>query len=427
MCHAILIKNARVVDPSMNCDEVRPIAVLDGRIVEESEARNPLVLDMAGKIIAPGFIDVHVHLREPGQTHKEDTASATAAAAAGGFTTILAMPNTTPALDTPEKIKRITEVYRKNGHVNVLQAGAVSMGRDGVEQTDIPGLVGAGCPAVTDDGATPQNQELMKKIMMAAAGCHVPVIDHCENTSLSKPGVMHKGRISELLGLPGQPREAEISIVRRDLELAQQTGCHVHLQHISAEESLQLLAEARRNAVCATAELTPHHLLLTDRECIAYGTNAKMAPPLREESDREALVEALRSGLVGIVATDHAPHTADEKARGWLKAPFGITGIETVVPLLMTHLVHTGILSLVQFVSLFTKGPAELLGIDRGTLAVGAPADMTMIDPVAEYTISSDMLHSKSVNCPWIGWKVKGKIAGIFRSPLDVHRLLHEN
>ncbi len=417
---SFLIKNARVIDPVQGVDEIRPLAVEDGRIAEPSKVKNPLVFDLAGKVVAPGFMDVHVHLREPGQTHKEDIVTATAAAAAGGFTTILAMPNTTPPIDTPERVREVCGWYRERGSVNVLQAGCVTLDRAGKAISDIPGLKAAGCPAVSDDGSTPQKDELMCDIMCAAAACGIPVIDHCENTALSKPGVMHKGAISELLNLPGQPREAEISIVRRDLRLAAETGCHVHLQHISARESLELLHDALKRGVNASAELTPHHLLLTDRDCIRYGTNAKMAPPLREEADRVALIEALRSGLVTCVATDHAPHTAIEKAQDWLKAPFGITGIETVVPLLLTHLVRPGILTLSQLVSLFTKGPRELLGINRGTLTVGSPADITILDLKAEYTIQAEQLHSKSVNCPWLGWRVKGRVEGILIAPLSM-------
>ena len=420
MAQPLLLKNARVIDPVQGVDEIRPLAVDEGRIADPSKVKNPLVFDLAGKVVAPGFMDVHVHLREPGQTHKEDIVTATAAAAAGGFTTILAMPNTTPPIDTPEHVREVCGWYRERGSVNVLQAGCITLGRAGKAISDIRGLKAAGCPAVSDDGSTPQEDSLMREIMATAASCGIPVIDHCENTSLSKPGVMHKGAISEQLGLLGQPREAEISIVRRDLSLAAETGCHVHLQHISARESLELLRDALDRGVRASAELTPHHLLLTDRDCIRYGTNAKMAPPLREEADRQALIEGLRSGLVTCVATDHAPHTYEEKAQPWPQAPFGITGIETVVPLLLTHLVQPGIISLAQFVSLFTKGPRELLGINRGTLELGEAADITILDPEAEYTISAEQLHSKSTNCPWLGWRVKGKVVGILRSPLSL-------
>lgn len=420
MSQSILLKNARVVDPVQGMDEIRPLAIEDGRIVEPSSVKHPQVLDLAGKVVAPGFIDVHVHLREPGQTHKEDIATGTAAAAAGGFTTVLAMPNTTPAIDTADKVRQVREWYKERGCVSVLQAGCVTFGREGKKRTDIPALKAAGCPAVSDDGATPQDDNLMKKIMTSAVSCGIPVIDHCENTAISKPGVMNSGKISRLLDLPGQSRESEISIVKRDLELARQTGCHVHLQHLSAKESVVLLQEALRQGVRASAELTPHHLLLTDRDCIKYGTNAKMAPPLREESDREALVEALRAGIVTCVATDHAPHTAQEKTQGWLKAPFGITGVETVVPLLLTYLVKPGIIDLPCFVSLFTKGPRNLLGINRGTLAVGEPADLTILDLQAEYTIQAELLHSKSFNCPWLGWHVTGKVVGIMRSSLEI-------
>lgn len=408
----LLLTDARLIDPSRNLDAVAPLAIRDGRFVTPADLRNPTVLSLPGKVVAPGFIDVHVHLRDPGQTHKEDMASGTAAARAGGFTTVLAMPNTAPAIDTPERVQAVMENARQHACINVLQAGAITFGRQGEKPTDIHALHLAGCPAVSDDGSTPQNEDLMRAIMTAAAAEGIPVIDHCENTALSKPGLLHQGTVSQLLNLPGQPREAEISIVRRDLRLAAETGCHIHLQHLSCRESLDLLQEARRNGVRATAELTPHHLLLTHLDCLRYGVNAKMAPPLREEEDRLALLEAIRTGLVTIIATDHAPHTAAEKAQGWTKAPFGITGIESVVPLCLTHLVHSGLITLPQMIALFTEGPRRLLNSDRGTLQPGAPADVTILDPQAEGVIDPQDLHSKSLNCPWLGWKFHGKVVG---------------
>lgn len=410
----LLFTNARVVDASQNLDEIGQIGVHNGCFAAVESLKDPKVIDLGGAVLAPGFIDVHVHLREPGQTHKEDIATGTAAAANGGFTTVLAMPNTLPPPDTPQHVADIQALIAQKACINVLQAGCLSVNREGQAMADIAALHEAGCPAVSDDGSTPQDTALMRSICMAAAACGIPVIDHCEKTSLSKPGVMHRGNISRILGLPGQPRTAETTIVRRDIALARKTGCHVHLQHVSCQGTVELLRKAVEQGVKVTAEVTPHHLFLTDRDCCRYGTNAKMAPPLREEKDRLALVEALCSGLISIIATDHAPHTDEEKAKGWKQAPFGIVGIETVVPLCLTHLVNTGKMSLMRLIECFTIGPARLLNSDRGTLQNGRPADITILDPDADWTITNDFYKSRSHNCPWTDRACKGRVCAVY-------------
>ena len=395
----ILIRGARVVDPSQSLDAVQSIAIRDGRLVDPSSLEHPLTLDLPGKTIPPGLIDLHVHLREPGQTHKETIASATAAAAAGGFTTVLAMPNTLPPPDTAEHVQLIRQLVDDHAAVNVLLSGCLSQNRAGKAPTHAAELRDAGCVALSDDGSTPQSEAVIRDIMTQAAKLNLPVIDHCENLALSKPGVMHQGRIAQLLHLPGQPREAELSIVRRDLRLAAETGCHIHLQHLSCRESVELLAQAQSHGVHATAEVTPHHLLLTDADCLRYGTLAKMAPPLREEQDRQALITALRDGVISVLATDHAPHTAQEKAQGWLKAPFGIIGIQQVVPRL-------------------TTGPASLLAATSpqlGTLRLGAPARLTILDLNATHTLTPEASLSRSTNAPWFGRSCRGAVIGIIQ------------
>lgn len=401
--------NARVVDPVRGIDEVREVAVKDMLFADPGQLSAPCVIDMTGKVLCPGFTDVHVHLREPGQTHKEDIASGTAAAANGGFTSVLAMPNTTPAVDNMETVRSILD-RAKGMPARVWQSICITKGRLGLELVDMEAL---DAPAFTDDGSTTQNEELMRAAMTIAARRGIPVIDHCENTALSKPGVMHRGRISEELGLPGQPREAEESIVERDIRLAAETGCRVHLQHLSSAGSIELLRQARKAGIPVSGEATPHHLFLTDEACRKYGTNAKMAPPLREESDRQALLEGVADGTISIIATDHAPHTAEEKAAGWTKAPFGIVGIETVVPLCLTGLYHSGLISLSHLVSLFTSGPRELLNLPIGSMAPGEPADMTVLDLETKFKIDVNEFKSRGHNCPYDGWECHGRAMAI--------------
>ena len=417
----VILTGGRVVDPSVGVDEIRDIGICNGRIVPPETIPDAKREDMSGKVIAPGFIDVHVHLREPGQTHKEDIATGTAAAAAGGFTTVVAMPNTVPAMDTAERVMEFMELVAKKANVRVLPAGAITMGRQGEIATNIRELVQAGCPVVSDDGSTPQRHGLMRSIMQAAAEAGVPVVDHCEDVSLSKPGVLHDGEVAKKLGLPGQPRSAEEVIVARDLILAKETGCHIHLQHLSSAGSIEMIRRAKHDGVKVTAEETPHHLFLTDEACLKFGTNAKMAPPLREECDRQALIEALKDGTIDMIATDHAPHTEEEKSQGWEKAPFGIVGLETAVPLCLTHLYHAGLLDLNRLVALFTTGPARLLdsfcskiGQSLGILAVGSTGGVTVLDLETVHAIDIRSFKSKSRNCPYDGMRCKGQVVGIY-------------
>ena len=416
----VIYINARVVDPVRGIDGKMDVGVANGLFAPPETLRSPQKIDLSGKVLCPGFIDVHVHLRYPGQTHKEDIASATAAAANGGFTSVLAMPNTTPAVDSSEIIQDILERSRKMP-ARVWQSCCITKGRLGTELADIEHI---NAPAFTDDGSTTQDESLMRRAMEIAARRRIPIIDHCENTALSKPGVMHEGAVSRELGLPGQPREAEESIVRRDIRLASETGCRVHLQHLSSAGSAALLRAARLRGIDVSGEATPHHLFLTDEACRRFGVNAKMAPPLREETDRLALIDALRDGTITIVATDHAPHTAEEKAVGWLKAPFGIVGIEAAVPLCLTELYHSDILTLSQVVSLFTAGPRRLLNLLIGSIQPGEPADMTVLDIETPNVIDVSSFRSRGRNCPYDGWRCFGKpvatiIGGRLVSPLN--------
>ena len=408
-----LLVHARVIDPLNNYVGVRDIAIKDGIFARPEELRSPERLDMTGLVVCPGFTDVHVHLRDPGQTYKEDLQSGTAAAAAGGFTSILAMPNTVPAMDSPEGVHDIHK-RAEGAPVHVYQAACFTKGRLGQELSPMEELAKAGVPAFSDDGSTTQSDALMEEAMVRAAALGLPIIDHCEDTSISKPGVMHRGFISMEMGLPGQPRVAEEIIVARDIRLSHKTGCRVHLQHLSSGGSVKMLREAKQQGVKVTGEATPHHLFLTDEACRKYGTNAKMAPPLREESDRQALIQALQDGTIDIIATDHAPHTAEEKVRDWASAPFGIVGIETVVPLCISRLYHPGLLSLMQLVSLFTVGPRKLLNLPIGSLNIGEPADLTILDLERNHTIDTSRFRSRGQNCPYDGWECTGAVHSTF-------------
>ncbi|MDD3952972.1 MAG: dihydroorotase [Lentisphaeria bacterium] len=409
------LAGARLVDPLLSRDEIGDLAIRDGKIVAAEALSDAAIrLDLRGKVVAPGFLDLHVHLREPGQTHKEDIVTATRAAAAGGFTTVLAMPNTAPAIDSPEAFREFNSRLPGRAVIEVLQSVALTLGRKGEQVTDIKALKAAGVTTLTDDGSTPQDEKIMRKAMLLAKSCNLPVIDHCEDLSLSKPGVMHAGKISQKLGLPGQPRLAEERIVERDIRLCRETGCRIHLQHLSSGGSVQLLRQARKEGLPVSGEVTPHHLFLTDQAIEKFGTNAKMAPPLREETDRQMLIEALCDGTICAIATDHAPHAPDEKAQSMLQAPFGIIGLEAVVPLCLTLLYHQGLISLPELIARFSSGPRAVLGLPPATLTPGATANLTILDPDHEYLLDTAKFHSKSLNCPWQGIPCKGSVQGVF-------------
>lgn len=409
------LTGARLIDPLLERDEIGDLAIRDGKIVApETLSANAIRLDLRGKVVAPGFLDLHVHLREPGQTHKEDIVTATRAAAAGGFTAVLAMPNTAPPIDSPEAFRELNSRLPGRAVIEVLQSVALTIGRKGEQVTDIKALKAAGVIALTDDGSTPQDEKVMRQAMLLAKENDLPVIDHCEDFSLSKPGVMHAGEISQKLGLPGQPRLAEERIVERNIRLCRETGCRIHLQHLSSRGSIELLRQARKEGLPVTGEVTPHHLFLTDQAVEKYGTNAKMAPPLRAEKDRQMLLEALCDGTISAIATDHAPHAPDEKAQNMLEAPFGIIGLEAAVPLCLTLLYHRGLISLPELIARFSSGPRAILGLPPATLKPGATANLTILDTDHEHTLDTAKFHSKSLNCPWQGIPCKGRVTGIF-------------
>lgn len=424
-----ILSGARVIDPVNNMDEVRKVYIKDGIIVDEAAMQGVDAgeLDLTGKVVAPGFIDVHVHLRQPGKVDAETVRTGTQAAAAGGFTTVVAMPNTSPVTDNAAQVQYIRELAERDGIVHVLPCGALSKGLAGEEMAPIGSLASAGVAALSDDGKCVQNHELMRHIVEYASNFDLPIMDHCENTALAAGGVMHEGYWSVLLGMKGQPSAAEELMISRNIMLARMTGCRIHMQHVSARESVALLRYARANGIPVTGEATPHHIALTDVEIKRFDTNYKMNPPLRSEDDRMAVIEGLQDGTLTIIATDHAPHTQTAKQVEFDYAPFGIIGLETAVPVTMTELVHKGYLTLPQLISKFTKGPAELLKRPIGSLSIGSAADVTVIDPDVEHTIDISTFYSKSRNTPFDGYQAKGRTAATFVDGVCVYSRLDED
>lgn len=408
----ILIKNGRVIDPSIQRDEVLDILVEDGKILQVENnipiQGNYKVIDAEGKWVTPGLIDMHVHLREPGFEHKETIATGTKAAAVGGFTTVACMPNTRPSIDNHVMIEYIYLKAEKEGCVNVLPVGAITIGQQGKRTTDVEEMVSKGCKAISEDGKSVMDEKLMKEGMEKAAALGIPVLNHCEDLPLAT-GCMHGGERAKELGLRGIPREAEDNIVARDMELARITGCHLHIQHISTKGAVDLVRKGKKEGIKITAEVCPHHFLTTDQVVDGVITNTKMNPPLREEEDVEAILEGLVDGTIDAIATDHAPHTEEEKAQEYEKAPFGIVGLETAVGLTIKALVKTNLLTPLECVRKLTTNPAEILKIDKGTLQVGKDADITIIDPEVEYNIDINKFVSKSKNSPYHGEKAVGK------------------
>ena len=406
----LLLKNAHIIDPARNIDEVGDIAVADGVIVDISELKNPEVIDLSGKVLCPGFIDVHVHLRQPGNTTAETIATGSMAAAAGGFTSIVAMPNTSPSADTAGAIEYLHSIAAEQAVVKVLPCGNMTKGGKGEEMAGIGSLKKAGVVALSDDGKCIQDHGLMRHVVEYAKSFNLPIMDHCEETTLAAGGVMNEGKWSVLLGMNGISKASEELIIARNIIFAREIGWKIHMQHVSTRDSVDMIRRARAKGIPVTGEATPHHLTLTD-ECVKkFDTNYKMNPPLRSEDDRQALIEGIADGTITVIAADHAPHTETAKLVEFDHAPFGIIGLETALPVCFTQLVATGIISIPQLIAKMTVGPAEVLGIENYDLAVGKAADITVFDPEAEYTVDKNKFYSKSRNTPFDGMKVRGQI-----------------
>ncbi len=407
----ILIKNARVVDPSQKLDKVRDVCVCGGVFVDKVSSKAK-VIDAKGLVLAPGFVDMHVHLREPGQTSKESIETGTAAAAAGGYTSIVAMPNTVPAADNASTIRLINDIISETAKVRVYQSACLTEGRAGEKLAPYGSMKKLGVIALTDDGSCVQSAELMRNAMEYAKMFGMLVMDHCQEATLTRTGQMHEGEWSARLGLGGWPSAAEDIIVSRDVILAHYTQSHIHLQHISSALSVDIIRNAKKRGISVSAEATPHHLSLTD-ECLRdYDTNYKMCPPLRSQSDVDALIEGVVDGTIEVIATDHAPHSQNDKDREFDCAPFGITGSETAFGVCHNALVRSKKIKLSKLIELMSTRPAQILKIDAGTLRTGAPADFVLIDENAEYVYDSPL--SRSSNSPWLGKKLKAKVVATY-------------
>ena len=429
----MLITNGHLIDPAQTQNRGTDVLVEEGRVaalIGRGDARpsDVEIFDASGLIVAPGFIDMHVHLREPGQEHKETIASGCAAAVAGGWTSVCPMPNTDPVNDNAAITRYMIEQAERAGLANVFPIGAITKSSDGTELAEMGEMKAAGAVAVSDDGRPVPNAGIMRRAMQYARDFDLPVIDHCEDKSLTSGGVMHEGKISLLLGLKGIPSLAEEVDVVRDIQLAKETGARIHIAHISTKGAVEAVRRAKAEGINVTCEVTPHHFTLTDKAVDGvssphvrkgsmfnkgvagpYDTNTKIAPPLRSEEHLEAILEGIKDGTIDAVATDHAPHHSDEKALEYDRAPFGITGLETALGLMFNQLVNKGFIDLVKLVEICSTNPAKILNLEkRGTLAVGSIADVTIIDPDLKWTYKAAESRSKSRNTPFDNWEFTG-------------------
>jgi dihydroorotase len=409
----LLVKGGRVVCPAQGIDASLDVLLADGRVEKLGKrvpARGAEVLDAKGLVVCPGFIDIHTHLREPGREDKETIATGTRAAAAGGFTAVCAMPNTSPVNDSAGITRAILEKAKAEGAVRVYPIGAITRGQQGEELAELGDLREAGCVAVSDDGKPVASARVMRRALEYARTFGLVVIDHCEEPTLAEKACMNEGPVATLLGLRGAPAAGEAIMVERNVLLAELTGGRVHIAHLSAAASVDAVRRGKARGVKVTAEVTPHHLFLTDEAVreTGYDTNTKMNPPLRSEADRAAVVAGLRDGTIDCIATDHAPHTVDDKQVEYDQAAFGVVGLETAVPLCLDRLVHAGLVDLRQLVALFSTNPARVLGLPGGTLAPGSPADLTLLDLAKRRTVDPARFLSLSRNTPFGGLALRG-------------------
>lgn len=405
-----ILKNAKQL---LSAGKIEDCEILiNGNLIEKvnkniSEEADEII-DLKGKLVLPGFIDVHIHLREPGGEHKETIITGTKAAARGGYTTVCAMPNTNPVPDSKESLTMILDKIKTDAVVRVLPYAAITKGLKGEERTNIEDLSELGAFAFTDDGVGIQTADQMLRAMKEAAACGKAIVAHCEDNSIVYGGVVHDGEVSERLNLPGIPSISESVQIARDVLLAEKAGCHYHVCHVSTKESVRVIRDAKKAGINVTAEVTPHHLLMTEEDISENDANYKMNPPLRSKEDQQALLDGLLDGTIDFIATDHAPHAVEEKAQGFLDAPFGIVGLETAFPLLYTNLVITGKISLHRLVEWMTYKPAEVFNLPYGTLEEGGGADMTVVDFEKEAVIDRNAFYSKGKNTPFQDWKVQG-------------------
>ncbi len=426
----LLISNGRVLDPSQDLDGPADVLILDGKIAfvgaaaaaKKQAAPEIEVLDAAGLIVTPGLIDMHVHFREPGMEEEETIASGSAAAVAGGFTSVVCMPNTDPALDSEAAMIFVHEEAAKAGLANVFPAGAITAGRQGEQLAEMGQMARGGAVAFSDDGAAVPTAGLLRRAMEYAKMLGLPLLEHCEDATLAADGVMNEGYVSTVMGLPGRPAAAEAIIISRDLELARLTGAHLHIQHVTTARGVELVRRAKADGINVTAEVAPHHLVLTEEETRGYNSDFKVNPPLRSAADIRACIQGLKSGVIDVIASDHAPHLKEEKELGFHDAPFGVLGLETTVGVLLTHLVHKQEITLARLLPALTTAPAEILGLDRGRLQAGQPGDVTLLAPEAEWMVDVEAFRSKSANCPFRGRTLRGAAAATVVNGRVVYR-----
>ncbi len=408
----LLIRGGRVVDPAQCVDDRLDLLIQDGKILRlgrDLAAPDAQILNADGLTAAPGLVDIHVHLREPGFEAKETVATGCAAAARGGVTTLVAMPNTRPAADCPEVVQLVRDKAAPTG-INVLPAGAVTLGQKGEQLTDFAALKAAGVPALTDDGVPIQNLALLRQAMLEAKRLNLPLLDHCEDRDMVQNYAVNEGAVSRKLGLPGRPAVAEELQIMRDVMLAEDTGAHVHICHISTAKGVDIVRQAKARGVRVTCETCPQYFTLTEDEILLQGTMARVNPPLRTQADVDGIRAGLADGTIDAIVTDHAPHTAEEKSKPLPDAPSGMVGLETSLALALTGLYHTGLLPLARVLDLMSASPAALLGLDKGTLAAGRDADLILFDPDQEWIIDKTKFASKGRNTPFHGRTVRGRV-----------------
>lgn len=412
MSKELLIKNGRVIDPANGIDKVCDVLIVDEKVSQVGRVSKPVknVMNAKGKLVTPGLIDIHVHFREPGDEEEETIASGSAAAVAAGFTSVVCMPNTTPPIETETDVEYIHRKGRQARKTHVYTMGAITKNREGVELAEMGFMAQAGAVGFTDDGNGVQDPAVMLRALKYAAMFNVVVAQHCQDNSFVGSGVMNSGYYSTILGLPGIDKLAEEAMLWRDIQLVKKAKVRYHAQHISTAGSVELIRQAKKDSLPVTCEVTPHHLLLTEKCCAEYDTNYKVNPPLRTEKDIEALKQAIADGLVDALVTDHAPHLQSEKELEFLTAPFGMVSLECAIGLYIKALIEPKILDWPGLIRLMTEKPAKIIGVDKGTLTKGKQGDVTIIDPDAEYLVDVNKFYSKSKNCPYNGWKLRGKV-----------------